>query len=330
MRVLFSLFPWDVDGDSAAAAGLRSLGVDRVALAATYHAARAATPRHPRHRIVEVGRSASYVSGPSPLPAGAFSYERARADLESAGVAVIPWIVLGHIDYSRPDIPRVVDAFGTELAHAICLRSPEAEEYVEATLDSVAEVAGTGLVVEGAAWSGAHHASVHDKVSAAGLDLEALSWCFCSRCSEAADVDAAEVRAALTADRAVDAAAVARIRLARREAATQLRHRIARKARDANMGRVMFHPDPDEDAPEEFLFADAWAGADPAIERLQRGAARGAYDTILGAEIPDPDNLAERWAAFEAAGCEELLIYHAGLASTTRLNAASTALKGRA
>lgn len=328
MRATFSLFPWDIEGDPAAARRLQAGGVDRVALAATYHAARAATPRHPLHRIVNVERSASYVAGSSPLPAGAFSYERARDELESAGIEVIPWVVLGHIDYSRMDIPRVEDAFGTPLTHAICLRSPEAGEYMDATLGSVKDVAGRGLVVEGATWSGASHASVHDKVSSAELDLEVLSWCFCARCSEAADVDGASVRADLVVGRPVDPASAARIRAARIEAAVSVRRQIAHRAMELGLGELRFHPDPDAETPAEFLFADAWAGPVAALHRLKAGSARGAYVTILGAEAPLPDILRAQWSAYASAGCEELLIYHAGLASTPRLNAALTALKG--
>lgn len=325
MRAMFSLFPWDIIGDPAAARALKAAGVDRVALAATYHATRAATPRHPLHRIVNIDRSANYTSGSSPLPPAEFSFEQARDELESVGIEVTPWVVLGHVDRSREDLPRVVDAFGTDLVHALCLRSPEVTDYIRATMDGVREVAHRGLVVEGAAWSGAGHASLHDKVSAADLDLEALSWCFCSRCAAAADVDPSDIRAALTAGDPVDPASVARIRGARAEAATLTRRRIAS---ESCIEGLMFHPDADADAPDEFLFADAWAGPDPALRKLRERTARGAYVTILGAVPPRPEELAAQWAALATAGCEELLIYHAGLASTTRLTAALTALKG--
>ena len=46
------LYPWDVDGDPAAADRLAGLGLAGVTLAAAYHAVRAVTPRHPGHRIV--------------------------------------------------------------------------------------------------------------------------------------------------------------------------------------------------------------------------------------------------------------------------------------
>lgn len=329
MQATFSLFPWDVDGDPEAARWLAARGVRRVALAATYHAARAATPRHPRHRIVNIDASASYLADPAPLPRGTASFDRARDDLETAGVTVDAWVVLGHVDHSRPDIPRVVDAFGTELPHAICLRSPEALEYVDATLDAVQRAGSAGLVVEGASWSGAGHASMHDKVSAAGLDLEALSWCFCGRCCEVASVDPAEVRASLTRHRPVDPALAEGIRRSRREAAAHVRARVLDKARRAGIRRVIFHPDPDsETAVAGDTLADAWGGAADALRQLMDGSAHGAYVTILSDPRPTASQLRAAWSMLAAAGSRELLVYHAGLASTPRLTAALTALKG--
>ena len=46
------LYPWDVDGDPAAADRIAGLGLTEVTLAAAYHAVRAVTPSHPEHRIV--------------------------------------------------------------------------------------------------------------------------------------------------------------------------------------------------------------------------------------------------------------------------------------
>ncbi len=46
------LYPWDVDGDPAAADRIAGLGLTGITLAAAYHAVRAVTPHHPRHRIV--------------------------------------------------------------------------------------------------------------------------------------------------------------------------------------------------------------------------------------------------------------------------------------
>ncbi len=48
MRLAANLYPWDVDGDPAAAGRIAGLGLTEVTLAAAYHAVRAVTPHHDR------------------------------------------------------------------------------------------------------------------------------------------------------------------------------------------------------------------------------------------------------------------------------------------
>lgn len=328
MRVTFSLFPWDIDGDPTAAAWLADRGVAQVALAATYHATRAASPRHPAHRIVHIDHSASYLADPRPLPRGVASYERARDDLTRAGVRVSGWVVLGHLEGARPDIPRVVDAFGTVSRHAICLRSPEALDYATETVQALARAGSDQVVVEGASWSNLGHASLHDKVGAADLDAEALSWCLCARCATAADVDPAHVRAVLRNNAPVPADIADRVRRARAEAANGFRSRVLKAAAATGITDVLFHPDPDQSAPRGNTLADAWQGTASAVARLRAGSAQGAYVTILNDPPPTAAELTDAWAALQAAGASDLLVYHAGLASTSRLDAALTAVKG--
>ncbi|TMR93926.1 hypothetical protein EJK15_36845, partial [Nonomuraea basaltis] len=55
------VYPWDVVGDPAAPERLAALGVDAVALAASYHSTRAATPYHPSHRVLDVPYPAFYL-----------------------------------------------------------------------------------------------------------------------------------------------------------------------------------------------------------------------------------------------------------------------------
>ena len=47
MHAWANLYPWDVDGDPAAADRIAGLGLTGVTLAAAYHAVRAVTPFHP-------------------------------------------------------------------------------------------------------------------------------------------------------------------------------------------------------------------------------------------------------------------------------------------
>ncbi|MDJ1113814.1 hypothetical protein [Microbacterium dauci] len=328
MRVTFSLFPWDVDGDPNAAAWLAEHEVTDVALAATYHAARAATPRHPAHQIVHLDHSASYLDGPAPLPRGRFSFERARDDLTVAGVRVSAWVVLSHLEGARRDIPRVIDAFGTESRHALCVRSPEALEFAVETVRSVARAGCDRLIVEGASWSNLGHASLHDKIAAADLNTRALSWCLCQRCASAADVDPGRVRAALHRREPVPADAAERVRLARRDAADGLRAHVLHTARASGIADVLFHPDPDEPSPHGRTLVDAWHDTSAAVAQFRDSTADAAYVNILNDPAPSAIDLGTRWSALRAAGANELLVYHAGLASTSRLDAALTAMKG--
>src|ERR1035438_9258769 len=103
MRLSANLYPWDVDGDPAAADRIAGLGLAEVTLAAAYHSVRAVTPYHPRHRIVTRDAAAYYRTDPaswrgsrlSPVqaePPG--SFERAAAQLSAAGIAGIAWGVV--------------------------------------------------------------------------------------------------------------------------------------------------------------------------------------------------------------------------------------------
>ncbi|GAA3294448.1 hypothetical protein GCM10020295_18990 [Streptomyces cinereospinus] len=67
-------YPWDFDGDPAAAHRARALGLDAVAVAAAYHTVRSASPLHPTRRLTEVPHAASYV----PVRAEAWRGRRLR------------------------------------------------------------------------------------------------------------------------------------------------------------------------------------------------------------------------------------------------------------
>ncbi|MEJ8646276.1 hypothetical protein WKI68_43585 [Streptomyces sp. MS1.HAVA.3] len=54
-------YPWDFAGDPAATDRAHEAGVETVAVAANYHSTRAATPLHPRHRLVDAEHAACYL-----------------------------------------------------------------------------------------------------------------------------------------------------------------------------------------------------------------------------------------------------------------------------
>lgn len=57
-RLVGDAYAWDYAGDPAAAPRAARLGLDAVAVAASYHATRAATPLHPEHRFHDAEQAA--------------------------------------------------------------------------------------------------------------------------------------------------------------------------------------------------------------------------------------------------------------------------------
>ncbi|MGI8445806.1 MAG: hypothetical protein ACR2MP_01190, partial [Streptosporangiaceae bacterium] len=221
MRTGAYLYPWDVDGDPAAADRIAALGLTEVALAAAYHAVRAVTPFHPEHRIVS--RDAAVYYRPDPArwdglrlrpvdadPGLPGSFERAAAALRSAGITVSAWIVVTHNSrLAGPGECAVRNAFGDVYPWALCAGSPAVREYAATLAAEVASLAGVDAIeLEACGWYGFEHGSAHDKTgdaaALAGADgLWLLSLCFCAECGQAyrsAGADparlAAQVRAA--------------------------------------------------------------------------------------------------------------------------------------
>jgi hypothetical protein len=209
-----NLYPWDVDGDPAAADRIAGLGLNEVTLAAAYHSVRAVTPHHPRHRIVTRDAAVYYRMDPGrwrasrlrPCPAEpSGSFERAAAQLCAAGIKVTAWAVLTHnsrLGAANPSC-AVENAFGDSYPWALCASSPTVREYAAAL---AAEVAALGeadaIELEACGWYGIDHGSAHDKT--AGVAGSAAGWllsaCFCASCGQAyaaAGANPGELRAAI-------------------------------------------------------------------------------------------------------------------------------------
>lgn len=343
MRATFRLFPWDVEGDPDAASRLRADGVERVALAATYHGARTITPRHPRHRIVVLPGSASYLRNPGPLSRGAFSFEAARDELERTGVRVDTWAVIGHVDGAVPRLPRVENAFGDRMLHAPCLSHALTRSWLRDLVGIVARAsAGATLHLEAVGWQGLAHGSLHDKLHGADLSepaVELLAMCVCAACAEAVGIDHGAL-AAVVRDEIDDAAEgddpaseagvasdgpVAALRRHRAGVAADVAAELVDVALESGADAVGLGAD---DAvgmrlPVERL-VDCWGDVDRGAGALERAGGGTAYVDILS---NDPDGFAEHWVRLAAAGAEHVHVYHAGLASTRRLHAAVTAAR---
>ena len=215
MLVSAYLYPWDVDDDPAAADRIAGLGLDGVVLAAAYHAVRAVTPFHPRHRIVTRDAAVYYRTDPARWRGAALrpaeadprgSFERAAARLIAAGLRVSAWAVLAHgcgVGAANPSW-HVRNAYGDGYPWALCIGSPEVRDYVAALAAEVAALGDAGGVeLEACGWYGIDHGSVHDKTAGAAVGPAAewlLSVCFCTACSDAyrqAGADPEELRAAV-------------------------------------------------------------------------------------------------------------------------------------
>jgi hypothetical protein len=238
MRAWANLYPWDVDGDPAAPDRIAGLGLTGVTLAAAYHAVRAVTPFHSRHRIVTRDAAVYYRASPSrwraassgrqagppgregqagrsrparlrPVvarPAG--SFERAATALRARGLAVTAWAVITHNDRLGAVMPSaaVRNAFGDAYPWALCLASQAVREYATVLAGEVAALPEADAVeFEACGWYGVEHLSAHDKTAGAAGGAAAqwlLSVCFCPACRReyaAAGADPARLAASVRA-----------------------------------------------------------------------------------------------------------------------------------
>jgi hypothetical protein len=197
-------YPWDYLDDATAAPRAASLGIDVVALAATYHATRVATPLHPTRRITEVAHSAAYFTlrdeiwrGQRLRPRtpeswiGPDSFQTARESLVREELRVDGWLVLTHNDdleeASRDLLVR--NAYGETYSYALCPRHDDVRDYCRTLVRELLRVGGLrGVVLEACGPMGLEHGGPHDKVSMAqwnSIEVQLLSICFCRACEGA-------------------------------------------------------------------------------------------------------------------------------------------------
>ncbi|MGW6494385.1 hypothetical protein [Nonomuraea angiospora] len=193
------VYPWDIVGDPSAPDRLAGLGVEAVALAASYHSTRAATPYHPSHRVLDVPYPAFYLpirpsswsrlvpATPTWTPQDA--YLQARDALKAVGLQVHAWTVLthnSHLGTANPDLV-VRNAFGDPYPYALCPAHQDVLEYCERLVEEILTVGEPdGLILEACGPMGFGHQSVHEKTSGADwtpADSDLLSLCFCKACA---------------------------------------------------------------------------------------------------------------------------------------------------
>ncbi|WHT21458.1 hypothetical protein N8J89_10495 [Crossiella sp. CA-258035] len=288
MKSVAHVYPWDIIGDPGAVQRILDLGVDAVALAASYHTVRAATPLHPEHRLVDARHAALYVpvreqawGGRRLTPAepswvdGPDSYGQARDALKAAGLPVYAWTVLTHSSRLGDLAPEVVvrNAFGDRYPYALCTAQPEVVEYALTLVREIVEQGQPdGVVLEACGPLGFFHGGHHEKTEGGdwGKVRQALlSICFCTacaaRCTEAGiEVDTlrAQVRNAVDAgepdsvESALGAELASALAAVRTSVVAQLRALLVGEVRElAPQARVIVHASADPWATGPFATA---------------------------------------------------------------------------
>lgn len=282
------VYPWDIIGDPAAVQRIADLGVDAVALAASYHTVRAATPLHPGHRLIDARHAALYLpvreevwGGRRLTPAepswvdGPDSYGQARDALKAAGLPVYAWTVLTHASRLGDLAPDLVvrNAFGDRYPYALCTAQPEVVEYARTLVrEVVTQGRPDGVVLEACGPLGFFHGGHHEKTEGGdwGKVRQALlSLCFCDACTalhaEAGiDVDTlrARVRTAVDAgepesvEAALGGELAARLAAVRTGVVARLRALLVGEIRElAPEARVIVHANADPWATGPFATA---------------------------------------------------------------------------
>jgi hypothetical protein len=344
-------YPWDVLGDPAFAE--RAPG--RVTLAATYHSARAATPLHPGHQLVDARWAALYRPVREdvwrgrdlrPLPPDWVgtpdAFGTAAAALRRAGHQVNAWIVLTHdsrLGTRRPDV-AVVNCFGETYRYALCPARAEVRDYA-ATLaaEAVRDVEVDGISLESCGQLGVAHLGHHEKTEGAWTPAAAtlLSVCCCTACQgewETEGLDAAEVVAALREAVRTPGAeppeAMDTLLAVRHRNTDRLRAQVLAGLPPVPV-TLHAHPDPWVTGPSpgltptaaadvDALLVPCWPTAEETAGLVRRAAATGvpvdAYVTVL--PPTDPDRLIPHVVRLKEAGAARFSLYHLGLAPLWR------------
>jgi hypothetical protein len=322
--------------------------VDAVALAASYHTVRAATPLHPSHRLIDARHAAFYL----PVRAEAWqgkrlrpaepswvesdSYRSARDALKAAGLPVYAWTVLTHssrLGDLHPDV-TVVNAFGDRYPYALC---PSNQDVVEYCLTLVEEIIALGqpdgIILEACGALGFVHGGHHEKTEGADWGparQKLLSICFCAGCS-ARYSDAPGLQAQIRA--AVDAGEPEGVELpswvvdARTSVAADLRKLLVGRIRElAPDVRVIVHANsdpwatgpfatvaPEVGADVDVLVAMAWPGPAASAPNI-RALRKIAPDTRIAGYVlalpPKPSSGASMLAEMRALAEEGVEEFH--------------------
>jgi hypothetical protein len=221
MRVVGYAYPWDVLDAPGFVDRAKSLGVDEVAVALSYHSARAATPWSHDGTAVVARHAALY----RPVREEAWSGSRLRPAkpdwvaapdsggdavraLNAAGVPAAAWIVLTHSSLIGQEFPDVAvrNCFGESYPWALCPSQPEVQRYAaKVTAESIRELELSSVILEACGPLGAIHQHQHEKTDGVWAPAVArlLSICCCVACTAGwaeAGADASETVSLLRAE----------------------------------------------------------------------------------------------------------------------------------
>jgi len=355
-RVVGYAYPWDVIGDPGFVDRARALGISRIALAAAYHSTRAATPLHPKTRLVTARSAALYrpirddawadrrlVPAPAEWVGDDDPFAHAAATLIDAGIEVAAWIVLTHstrLGEANPDL-AVVNCFDEVYPYALCPQSPEVREYA-ATLaaEAVRGVPCSSVILEACGQLGIVHGGHHEKTEGAydAQTQRLLSICCCVACRDAwraQSLNPDRVVASLRAGTPVRAVLDTLLEI-RHTATDMLRHKVIDAVRSAAPLEIVMHAQPDPWATGalpgltptaaddvDVVVSQCWATGGNSVETvrdlvkaLDGRALAASYITVLPPVTED--SFGPHVAAILEAGARELHLYHLGLAGPDR------------
>ncbi|GHF69082.1 hypothetical protein FHX82_003481 [Amycolatopsis bartoniae] len=344
MRVVAYAYPWDV-ATPGFVDRVRELGVDEVAVAVSYHSARAATPwshtgtavyaRHAAfYRPVREGVWGKLTPGVPDWTASPDSAGEAVSVLNDAGIPAAAWLVLTHNSLLGQRFPELTvrNCFGERYPWALCPSHEEVRAYA-ATLveEALAGLDVSSVILEACGQLGAVHQCSHEKTGAVWSPAVArlLSVCCCDACGLADSFRDDVLRLLATGDltTADDPALRAELLEPRQKATDLLRHAVLAKI----SAPVTLHADLDPwatgalpgltpGAAEEVatVVLPCWQPGEGLVAeartRLPSKVGIGAYVTALG---PAPD-LRAYVARLRDAGADQVHLYHLGLAGPAR------------
>ncbi|MFD8500898.1 hypothetical protein [Amycolatopsis sp. NPDC059657] len=200
MRVTGYAYSWDVLGDPGFVERARDLGVDEVAVAVSYHSARASTPWSQEHTAVVARHAALYRPvreeawrGAKLRPAapewdpGDAAGDAVRV-LNAAGIPAAAWIVLTHNSLLGTEFPELTvrNCFGELYPWALCPSQPEVREYAATlTAECLEGLEFSSVILEACGPLGAIHQHQHEKTDGVWAPAVArlLSICCCDACA---------------------------------------------------------------------------------------------------------------------------------------------------